>query len=175
MVTPRVKPEDRKVMGRPRLITDEMRDKIVLTVQLGFPPARAAQAHGISKQTLHQHAKDHPDFLDRMKTAEAAAELNVYSRVIKHSATQWTAAAWILERRWPETYAKRDDKVIVNNNNEANAVAVVQGPTAPIGLEQLTRELRRTAEITSEVLKITVEPAVEAPSGKQEADPSGAK
>jgi hypothetical protein len=174
MVTPKVAPEDRKKLGRPRLVTDEMRANILRTVALGFPPARAAQAQGISRQTLHEHGKANPDFLDAMKAAEAQAEFNVYGRILKASATQWTAAAWILERRWPESYAKFDPKMIVNNNNEANAVAVQAGPVAPLGLEQLASELKRTAEITGEVLKIAVEFPTEKTSGPKDPDTSGA-
>ena len=29
-------------------------------------------------------------------------------RIIGHTEKQWTAAAWILERRWPERWAKRE-------------------------------------------------------------------
>ncbi len=95
--------------GRPRTtMTDEVKAKIVETVRLGMWPDRAAQMHGVLPGTMRKERKRDEDFAARMKEADAMAEESVLSRVFRHMDTQWTACAWMLERRWPERWAKRE-------------------------------------------------------------------
>lgn len=96
-------------MGRPRTVmTDENKAKIVETVRLGMWPDRAAQMHGIAPGTMRKERKLDDDFSTAIKKAEAEAESSVHSRMLRHLDGQWTACAWMLERRWPERWAKRE-------------------------------------------------------------------
>lgn len=99
-------------MGRPRgsvtVMTKEMEDAIIKTVKLGLHPDRAADAHGISSSTMRNRKARDPTFATRIKEAESGAERGFLGRIIGHTEKQWTAAAWILERRWPERWAKRE-------------------------------------------------------------------
>lgn len=95
--------------GRPRTtMTDEVKAKIVKTVELGMWPDRAAQMHGVLPGAMRKERKRDEEFAARMKEAEAKAEESVLSRVFRHMDDQWTACAWMLERRWPERWAKRE-------------------------------------------------------------------
>jgi len=96
-------------VGRPRsAMTDEKIEAILKTVRLGLHPDRAALAHGVGPSTMRVHKTRHPEFVAAIKKAEADAEGGYLSRILKHTDKQWTAAAWILERRWPERWAKRE-------------------------------------------------------------------
>lgn len=98
-------------MGRPRSkMTKEQIEAILRTVRLGLHPDRAAAAHGVSSSTMRNHKQRHPDFATAIKEAEAAAEQGYLGRILRHTEKQWTACAWILERRWPERWAKREPK-----------------------------------------------------------------
>lgn len=105
-------------VGRPRVITDEVQEAILRTIRLGLHPDRAAMAHGISSATMRSFKRRHPEFAKLMKEAEAAAEENYLSRLMLHTDKQWTACAWILERRFPERWAKRD-QIEVSTKGEA--------------------------------------------------------
>lgn len=95
--------------GRPRTtMTDEVKAKIVETVRLGMWPDRAAQMHGVNPGTMRKEKKRDEEFAATLKAAEAQAEDSVYSRIVRHMDDQWTACAWMLERRWPERWAKRE-------------------------------------------------------------------
>ena len=99
-------------MGRPRgsvtVMTKEMEDAIIKTVKLGLHPERAAEAHGVTASTMRNHKARNPTFATRIKEAESGAERGFLGLIIGHTEIQWTAAAWILERRWPERWAKRE-------------------------------------------------------------------
>lgn len=104
-------------MARPRTeMTDEKIEAILRTVRLGLHPDRAAMAHGVNPGTMRQHKRRNPEFVTAIKEAEAAAEQGFLGRILKHTEKQWTAAAWMLERRWPERWAKRE--VVIDTTKE---------------------------------------------------------
>lgn len=95
--------------GRPReVMTDEAVELILRCVSLGFSPHRAAQAAGVKPSTLRARVRRDPDFATALEKAGAGAEVDLLARVISHSEKQWTACAWVLERRWPQRWARRD-------------------------------------------------------------------
>lgn len=110
-------PTEKKV-GRPRVMTDEVIEKIIHTIKLGLHPDRAALAHGISSNTMRSYKKRNPEFARMVKEAEASAESGLLSRILMHTDRQWTACAWMLERRWPERWAKKEH-VEVSTKGEA--------------------------------------------------------
>lgn len=105
--------------GRPRsTMTPETIEAILRAVRLGVWPDRAAAMQGISASTMRNMRKRDPEFATAMKRAEAEAESAVLSRILRAMDRQWTAAAWILERRWSERWAKREH-VEVSTKGEA--------------------------------------------------------
>jgi hypothetical protein len=111
-------PTDKPKIGRPRVMTDEVIEKILGTIRLGLHPDRAAMAHGVSAGTLRSFKKRNPEFARMVKEAEASAEAGFLSRILMHTDKQWTACAWMLERRWPERWAKKEH-VEVSTKGEA--------------------------------------------------------
>jgi hypothetical protein len=108
-------PTKKRPPGRPRdVMTDATIEGILTNVRLGFPPDRAARAEGIDPAAMRKHKQRHPEFVTALEKAEAEAERGYLSRIIQASEKNWTAAAWVLERRWPQTWAKRDPDVQVN-------------------------------------------------------------
>jgi len=108
-------------------MTQETIAAILRTIRLGLHPDRAAQAHGISPGTMRAHKKRHPEFATAIKEAEAAAENTFLGRIMQHTERQWTAAAWMLERRWPDRWAKRDPDLVA----AAKLKPAGDGPTVP--------------------------------------------
>ena len=104
--------------GRPRVITPEIEEAILRTVRLGLHAERAAAAHGVHKRTLQRHRKANPDFVASIKEAEAAAEASFLGRIFLHMDRHWQSIAWMLERRWPERWAKREH-IEVSTQGEA--------------------------------------------------------
>lgn len=99
----------KRPVGRPlTTMTKENIEAVLRAVRMGLHPDRAAEAAGISAGTMRKHKLRNQEFATALKEAAAEAEKSYLGRIIQHSETQWTAAAWILERRWAERWRKKD-------------------------------------------------------------------
>ena len=106
-------------MARPRSkMTPEVEEAVLRGVRLGLHADRAAMAAGVKPSTMRMHKRANPEFLTAIKEAEAVAERGFLSRIIQHSQRHWTAAAWMLERRFPDRWSKREH-VEVSTRGEA--------------------------------------------------------
>ena len=117
-------------MGRPSKLTPETVQKICENIRLGLRYNDAALAAGISYDTFYSWRKKgeaaksgkYTEFLKAVKRAEAEGERALVARIQKAaqdeynketgdliSRGQWTAAAWILERRHREKWGRQLD------------------------------------------------------------------
>lgn len=87
-------------------MTDQAVLAVLRGVRIGLYPERAAQMAGVNPSTMRSFRKDNEEFRTLMEKAEAEGEASLVGRIIRHMDSQWTAAAWMLERRFPERWAK---------------------------------------------------------------------
>ena len=123
-----------RTKGTQTVMTEEVIVAILKTIKHGLHPDRAADAQGVCPATMRSHKARDPNFATRIKEAESHAERGFLGRIIGHTEKQWTAAAWILERRWPDRWAKREPTMVE---------AIVGGEVIhrhKIDVEQLTKE-----------------------------------
>lgn len=131
-------------VGRPTKLDDLTAKRIVDAVAEGASRSAAAEAARISRQTLMNWlaaGRDgdpaYVDFFDRVKTAEAKAEIEMVN-IIRQAATRsWQAAAWWLERCRAETYALKRDVVPSDDGQSSDAaegseLAVVESVRAAL-------------------------------------------
>ncbi len=95
-------------------------DQIVATLRLGLPLAVAASVAGVSDGTLAdwqaQGRADlaigrdtlHSRLASALKEAEAGAVVACADRLQHANTNDWQRWAWMLERRWPEWFGRRD-------------------------------------------------------------------
>ena len=103
-------------MARPTKLTPAVLERIVQAVKAGLTYEVAAQAAGVDRATFYrwkargEHDQHGPyrDLCDVLKKAEAEAEAHMLGIIRDAAPTQWQAAAWFLERRYPERYGRRD-------------------------------------------------------------------
>lgn len=79
--------------------------------------------------------------------AAAHAEAGFLGRIIKSADKQWTAAAWILERRFPERWKRRDD---LDVSAKIKGNVSMSGPEAPRG-EALASYLEQLSQMPSTI------------------------
>lgn len=133
---------NKKKTGRPvTVMTQEVKEKIVKAVSLGLWPNRAAEMHGVNPATMRSERKRDQSFATSIKEAEARAEATVHGQILRHMESQWTAAAWMLERRWPDRWAKRDPRPQVQVQ-VAQQQAIAVGPPVP-PLEELKKSVEQ--------------------------------
>ena len=58
--------------------------------------------------TMRSFKDSDAEFRTALEKAEATAEAGFMAKILRHTEKQWTAAAWMLERRWPDRWAKRE-------------------------------------------------------------------
>lgn len=116
-------------MGRPSKISNEIKHKIITAIRAGNYIETASAYAGISKSTLYdwlrrgerekQRAEENPrykirkseqpfvDFSDAVEKALAEAEVRDVAIIGKASEEQWQAAAWRLERKFPDRWGRK--------------------------------------------------------------------
>lgn len=101
-------------MARPTVLNDIVAERIRQAVRKGATWAIAAEAAGVGSSTLREwkargRAGEEPyaAFLATIKRAEAEAFEEACERIQVAAIETWQAAAWLLERRRPKSYALR--------------------------------------------------------------------
>lgn len=97
-------------MGRPRtaLLDERVVTTLLRAVASGLSPHRAAIVAGIPPTTMRSRMAADPEFSSSVKKAEATAEASFLARLVAHSERNWIPCAWLLERRFPERWARVD-------------------------------------------------------------------
>jgi transposase len=119
------------VAGRPSKLTDDVQERLLRMLQAGVYQDAAADAAGVGRSTYYAwlergrrererlagdaRRKAKPDerryldFLDAVETARGTAEVR-YTLAIQQAAQRgtWQAAAWWLERSFPDRYGRRE-------------------------------------------------------------------
>lgn len=145
-------------VGRPRTsMTDQVIEQILRHVREGIWPERAARLAGIDAAAMRKHKERHSQFVTELEKAEAEAEASLHGRMLRAMDDNWTAVAWMLERRFPQRYAKQDPKVIVHNEANAQAGIAQVGPPVP-DAETFARQLLQASQIAQRVLQVENEP-----------------
>jgi hypothetical protein len=111
--------------GRKTKLTPEIERKLTSAIAAGNYHEVACSLAGISTSTFYSWMKKGEqaksgqflDFREAIKKAEAIAEAKRIQMITEASETNWQAAAWYLERRYPDRWGKQN-KHDVNMNGE---------------------------------------------------------
>lgn len=112
--------------GRQTKYTPERVQRLLSAIRAGNTRRAACAYAGISDETLARWQRAHVDFVDALTRAEAESEVQLVDQV--RQADDWHAKAWILERRWPDAWGKRD-KVEITIRQHAEKLAAQLGLT----------------------------------------------
>lgn len=121
-------------MARPTKLTPEVKDRIMQAVQAGNYLDTAANFAGIDGSTMRRwvqkgEAPSAPEpyrsFCTSLKSARAAAEVRSVA-LIQQAATggTWQAAAWYLERSYPERWGRTRVEVTGGPSGDSQPIRV---------------------------------------------------
>lgn len=102
--------------GRKSKYEPERVEKLLEAIRLGATYRHACDYAGIHIDTFYEWQDKHPEFPEQIKLAEGAGVISNLQVIKTASAENWTAAAWLLERRHPEDYGRR-----VNDNRNTHS------------------------------------------------------
>jgi transposase len=131
-------------LGRPAKLTPELQNKICDAIRAGNYLETAAAFAGIGKSTFYDWLRRgqrvskgiYHDFSEAVEKALADSEARDVALIAKAAADgQWQAAAWRLERKFPDRWGRRDRHQV-----EANIQGTVK-VTSDEAIEELTRLL----------------------------------
>ena len=139
---------------KPYLLTDTMIEAICTLVSQGLPLELCTNQLGIAENSLYRwlrYAKETEiessqeyKLMVGIKRARSTAVLKRIKNIQKISeredSNSWQASAWLLERSYPEHFAKRPDIQVTVNNNEPIPQAISSQSTAE--LESLLASLK---------------------------------
>lgn len=102
-------------MPRPTKLTSDTQQKITQAIQMGATYEHAAQYAGITYETFNEWMKKgqsgkkgFSEFSEAVKIAEGRAVIGWLAKIeAAANGGNWQAAAWKLERRYPEIYGKQ--------------------------------------------------------------------
>ena len=94
-------------MGRRSKYTPDVVKRITDAIKLGATYELACGYAGITFETFNEWRKAKPEFSEAVKEAEGAGAVGWLVRIEQSAqAGQWQAAAWKLERRYPQQYGR---------------------------------------------------------------------
>lgn len=96
--------------GKEKLTKDGIQTALRLC-RAGLPDCQIAAALGVRAETFsiwrnHPKTENQIQLSKAMKKADAEREAALVTRIMRASDDTWQAAAWLLERRYPDRYAK---------------------------------------------------------------------
>jgi predicted transcriptional regulator len=110
-----------KSRGRPTSLNARVQKIIVDTIRMGATFEAAAGRAGVSVASINEwrwRGRDPEDksensrlyaaFYEAIQRALSDAETSLVTTIRDASEKNWTAAAWLLERRIPDSYGRRD-------------------------------------------------------------------
>ena len=111
--------------GAPTKYSPKVVKAICEAIELGCSDKEAAGVAGIHASTLCAWKKQYPDLLTRIESAEAKGvkkRLDTISQAAENN-PKW--AAWILEHRWPERWARANRGSVELHVGQGANIAVV--------------------------------------------------
>ncbi len=94
--------------GRPRVLDDGKRREICALIAGGCGLREAAKYVHCSVNTIRREAERNVDFAEQLRHSESYARLSPLRAMQAAMGTHWRAAAWFLERAFPEQFARPD-------------------------------------------------------------------
>jgi len=93
--------------GGPTVLTPEVEAKILGAIRDGGMSFRTACAYaGISDDTFLRRRKADPEFAARVEHAREMCKAKLLTQIMAAAPKNWSAAAWLLERLWPEEFGR---------------------------------------------------------------------
>ena len=98
-------------------------DALIEALASGLTITASCGLVGISRSTFYKWIENYPEFKQAVDGARPIIESNMLELIKDQAQTDWRAAAWVLERRFPEDFSlKREVDLQVNKSNGTNEV-----------------------------------------------------
>lgn len=128
-----------KSRGRPTKLTPNVQRRIVTAITLGAPMSLAAAYAGVSPDAAAQwvirgnevDAKDpYKSFAQAVLEAEGSSAIGLLAKIeAAANEGEWRAAAWKLERRYPQLFGRQSLEVVGKDGEDLQSNIIVYLPS----------------------------------------------
>lgn len=127
-------PSGAKLPSRERDTVDF--NRIYAALAAGHPRGHSAALANVNPAQMEQWLAEDPEFLIKVEQAEAMLQSAMLERIMlaAEDPRQWMAAAWVLERRWGDTYARKTE---VSRTERTKTAAKIGSELAQVVLQAL--------------------------------------
>lgn len=122
-----------------------IKEEILENIKTGMTIEAAALLAGVARSTYYNYREKDPKFAEAADQASRFAEA-VFLERIKQAAmdrVDWKAWAWILEKRFPDDYGKRQEL-------QVNTTASSDGTAEVLSMMEQIKSLRNTPDSTED-------------------------
>jgi hypothetical protein len=141
---------DRPGPGRPRTLNDAKRREICALIAGGCGLQEAAKYVRCGINTIRREADRNPDFNEHLRRAEMYAQLSPLRAMQHATSTHWRAAAWMLERAFPDRFARPEAGAFGARQARqllGEVLNVISSETSdPFKVERIEKRVRGTFE-----------------------------
>ena len=130
-------------------MTPAIVDALLKAVATGAPYVICCAAVGINADTFYDWKRRYPDFGERIEKAAATTALRMLKKIEAHGEENFASLAWILERRFPESFSRPEIQLGIQVNNQ------VTNNTILITAEVAENLSRRNALINKDLDEIS--------------------
>lgn len=125
--TPQTQPENAPQAtnqgGRPRVPISEW-EILLGGIASGLTNRDACTLAGIGESTFYEKQKDDPEFAERVKRALVQFK---HERIKKiREDTSWQSSAWLLERKFPEEFGRKDQVDHTTKGEKINTIRLIE-------------------------------------------------
>ena len=114
-----------KRKGPKGLFTPQLQKRICDFVADGNTFKTACDAFGIGERTLYDWIERYPAFAAAVYRARAKAKAKLVRVITNAAPKDWRAAAWILERSWPNEYARVTVERVEEEKDESKPLTIL--------------------------------------------------
>ena len=131
-------------MARRTKLTKERCEKICDGVLKGNYITTVCRSVGITNATYHNWKKKgkegiepYKTFYEKVTECEAKAEMDILNVIYTNAIDQgnWLSSAWILERKYPQRFGKREQMALQTDNDFKLEISTTKSPYE-MGLEE---------------------------------------
>lgn len=103
------------MLGRPKVLDTVKQASICALLNAGCSRRQAAKYVGCAPSTIGYLAANNPHFAKQIRQAEMQKEVRPLHNLMQASGKHWRAAAWLLERQFPNLYARRQPDLMTRH------------------------------------------------------------
>src|SRR5215470_17018458 len=115
-------------MGRRSKKTEQTINALLKAIATGAPYVICCKAVGIHFDTFMGWKQTDPEFATKVEQTSAKAAMRLLGKIEAQATNNFSACAWILERRFPELFSRPEVQLNLQTNVVQNNLTIIIAP-----------------------------------------------